>query len=130
MKTVLIADDDLASRELLREALEPCGFRLIEATDGKEALEKIRTELPNLALLDVQMPALDGFAVLQAVRESDFGRRVHLIAVTALAMESDRQRVLEAGFDGYVSKPISIGLVRQQIQGILSDEDQSEYAQA
>lgn len=130
MTTVLIADDDLASRELLWEALEPCGFRLIEASDGQEALSKIQSEAPDLALLDIQMPSLDGFAVLRAVRGSDFGNRVRLVAVTALATESDRQRVLDAGFDGYVSKPISISEVRQQVQRMLSDEGQAAYAKA
>jgi CheY-like chemotaxis protein len=123
MKTVLIADDNPASRELLREALESPSLRFIEASDGQEALRKIQSDAPDLVLLDIQMPSLDGFAVLRAVRELDPPSGVRVIALTAFAMESDRQRVLEAGFDGYVSKPISIAGVRAQVERLLSAKE-------
>ena len=129
MKTVLIADDDQASRELLRDALEACGFRLIEASDGREALKQIWTESPDLVLLDIQMPSLDGFAVLRAARHLDPPSGARFIALTALAMESDRQRVAKAGFDGYVAKPISIADVRRQVKRMLSDEDKVSRAE-
>ena len=127
MKTILIADDDLASRELLRDALEASGFRLLEASDGREALNKIRTELPDLVLLDIQMPSLDGFAVLRAARDLDPPSSAGFIALTAFAMESDRQRIENAGFDGYVAKPISISDVRKQVNRMLSDEDRASH---
>ena len=129
MKTVLIADDNLASRELLKDALEASGLRLVEASDGREALNKIRTELPDLVLLDIQMPALDGFAVLRAARDLDPPSSARFIALTAFAMESDRQRIGQAGFDGYVAKPISISDVRKQVNRILSDEDKASRAE-
>lgn len=115
MKTVLIADDNPASCELLREALATSGVRILEAADGREALEQIRKESPDLALLDVQMPFLDGFAVVKAVRLLTPPSKTILIAITALAMESDRQRITEAGFDGYISKPIWIAELRKRI---------------
>ncbi len=129
MKTVLIADDDLASRELLRYALETAGFRLLEASDGREALNKIRTESPELVLLDIQMPVLDGFAVLRAARALDPPSGARFIALTAFAMESDRQRIERAGFDGYVPKPISISDVRKQVNRMLSDGDKAGRAE-
>lgn len=128
MKVVLIADDNLASRELLRDALEPRGLRIIEASDGREALDKIRTDLPDLVLLDIQMPLLDGFAVLAAARKVEPLRATRFIALTAFAMESDRNRIIEAGFDGYVSKPISISDVRKQVEDILSEQDRATGA--
>ena len=128
MKTILIADDDLASRELLRDALEASGFRLLEASDGREALNKIRTELPDLVLLDIQMPSLDGFAVLRAARDLDPPSSARFIALTAFAMESDRQRIEKAGFDGYAAKPISISDVRKQVNRMLSDGDRASHA--
>ena len=128
MKTILIADDDLASRELLRDALETSGFRLLEASDGQEALNKIRTESPDLVLLDIQMPSLDGFAVLRAARDLDPPSSARFIALTAFAMESDRQRIVRAGFDGYVAKPISISDVREQVNRMLSAEDRASHA--
>lgn len=123
MKTILIADDNLPSRELLRDALDLCGLRVIEAADGQEALSKIEAECPDLVLLDIQMPLLDGFAVLKAARNLDSHYPARIIALTAFAMESDRRRVTEAGFDGYVSKPISISDVRKQVEEILKDLD-------
>ena len=123
MKTVLIADDNLASRELLRDALEAPEFRFVEASNGQEALEKIQTESPDLVLLDIQMPSLDGFEVLRAARELNPPSSAQFIALTAFAMESDRQRIRKAGFDGYASKPISVSDLRMQVKRMLSEED-------
>ncbi|MEO8052130.1 MAG: response regulator [Acidobacteriota bacterium] len=128
MKTVLIADDDQASRELLRDALEASGFRLLEASDGREALNKIRTESPDLVLLDIEMPLLDGFAVLRAARDLDPPSSAGFIALTAFAMESDRQRIEKAGFDGYVAKPISISDVRKQVEAMLAGKNRETSA--
>ena len=130
MKTILIADDNPVSRELLREALEPRGFNVIEAADGCEALRLIERDLPDLVLLDIQMPSLDGFAVLEAVRTGGRSPHLRLIALTALAMESDRQRILAAGFDGYVSKPISISEVRNQVEQLLGSNESEDCAQS
>ncbi len=102
---------------------------MLEAVDGQEALDMIRSESPDLALLDVQMPFLDGFAVLKAVRSLDPPNRTLLIAVTALAMESERERIMEAGFDGYVSKPISISDLREQVKRLLSGGDETKSAE-
>jgi len=129
MKTILIADDNPVSRELLREALEPRGFNVIEAADGCEALRLIERDSPDLVLLDIQMPSLDGFAVLEAVRTGERSPHVRLVALTALAMESDRQRILAAGFDGYVSKPISISEVRSQVEQLLGSNESEDRAQ-
>lgn len=128
MKTILVADDNPVSRELLRDALEPHGFRVIEASDGREAARLIEDDCPDLVLLDIQMPAMDGFAVLQVVRSREVSDHLPMIAFTALAMESDRQRILAAGFDGYVSKPISISEVRRQVARWLCPEEKSDGA--
>ena len=128
MKTVLIADDNLASRELLRDALEASGIRLVEAADGQEALNRIREESPDLVLLDIQMPLLDGFSVLRAARTLDPPSSARFIALTAFAMESDRQRIVKAGFDGYVAKPISISDVRSQVKAMLANENRATNA--
>ena len=129
MKTVLIADDDQASRELLKEALEASGFRLLEASDGREALDTIRTEAPDLVLLDIQMPSLDGFAVFRAARELIPPSSARFIALTAFAMESDQRRIGDAGFEGYFAKPISISDVRKQVQRMLCDDDRARHAE-
>jgi len=130
MKTILIADDNPASRELLREALASSGARLVEAVDGRDALDKIQSESPDLALLDIQMPFLDGFAVLEAARSLDPPGRTLMIALTAFAMENDRQKIIEAGFNGYVSKPIKISDLRKQVNRLLFEgEDKVKSAE-
>lgn len=128
MKTVLVADDNPVSRELLRDALEPCGFRVVEASDGREAVRRIEQDRPDLVLLDIQMPSMDGFEVLKVVRGLEGSAHLPLIAFTALAMENDRERILAAGFDGYVSKPISISEVRLQVEQLLSCSENSACA--
>ena len=130
MKTVLIADDNAASRELLQSALEPLGLRVIEAADGEEALTLIQRDSPDLILLDIQMPLLNGFAVLEAVRKERSYSGTRLIAITALAMESDRERILAAGFDSYISKPISISDLRNQLEQWLHEDERANCAES
>jgi CheY-like chemotaxis protein len=123
MKTILVADDNLASRELLKAALEALGVRVIEAADGQEALIMTQSESPDLVLLDIQMPSLDGFAVFRAMLDLSRPSRTKVVALTAFAMESDRQRIIDAGFDGYVAKPISITDLRKRVAQLLARPD-------
>ena len=119
MKKVLVAEDDPASRELIREVLDGRGYEVIEACDGAEALEKIEQLTPDLVLLDIQMPVLDGYAVLRRVRESPRFAAVPVLAVTAYAMREDREKVLGAGFNGYITKPIDPKVLRSDIERFL-----------
>lgn len=114
MKRILVAEDNEANREVLREYLEPRGFEIIEACDGEEAVQRIRESPPDLILLDVQMPRVDGFAVLRLLKEQ--GVAVPVIALTAHAMEGDRERALLAGFDGYHSKPVDLQSLLAEIR--------------
>ena len=116
------------SRELRRDALDTRGIRVIEASDGLEAVRLIEQDCPDLVLLDIQMPARDGFAVLKIVRAQEESGHLPVIAFTALATDSDRQRILAAGFDGYVSKPISISKVRRQVEQLLGGDEDGEGA--
>jgi CheY-like chemotaxis protein len=129
VKIILIADDNPASRELLRDTLEPTGVHVIEASNGQEALSAIEESSPHIALLDIQMPILDGYGVVEAVRAEQPRRPIYLIALTALAMESDRRRILAAGFDAYVAKPISVSGLRNLVLQILSGEQQTPLAE-
>lgn len=102
---ILIADDYDDNRELLRLMLESAGYSVRETRDGSEFLAAAQAELPDIALIDLSMPVLDGWGTLDALRADDRTRRLHCIAVTAFAAEQDRQRVLDAGFDAYLAKP-------------------------
>ena len=102
---ILIADDYDDNRELLRLMLESAGYRVRETRNGRECVAAARDELPDIALIDLSMPVLDGWATLRELRADEHTRTLACIAVTALAAEQDRQRALDAGFDAYLAKP-------------------------
>lgn len=120
MKTILVADDSLASRELLREVLEAAGYRVLEAANGIEALEMIRRSEPDLAFLDIRMPGMDGIGVVRELRKDIRFEALPVIAVTAYAMPGDRERVVEAGFDSYITKPIDVDDLQKQVQALFN----------
>lgn len=115
MKKILVAEDDPANRQLLREILGADGYQVIEAANGREALEKIAEMQPDLVLLDMQMPILDGFAVLRQLRQDPRFANLRVVAVTACAMRGDREKALAAGFDAYITKPIDTRELGAQI---------------
>lgn len=125
MKRVLLAEDNPMNRELIRDALEAAGCEIIEAASGEEALRKLREGPPHLVLLDVQMPGLDGYAVLDRLRADPQLARLPVIALTAYAMRGDRERALAAGFDGYVSKPIDFPQLRAEIDRLCGARSRS-----
>jgi CheY-like chemotaxis protein len=102
---ILIADDYDDNRELLRLMLEGAGYSVRETRDGRECIAAARAELPDIVLIDLSMPVLDGWATLRELRADERTRHIACIAVTALAAEQDRQRALDAGFDAYLAKP-------------------------
>jgi CheY-like chemotaxis protein len=103
--SILIAEDFDDNRELLRMILESGGYSIREARDGREALASVRAQAPALAIIDLSMPALDGWSLLRELRSDERTRAIPCVALTAFAGEDDRQRALEAGFDAYLSKP-------------------------
>ncbi|MBI4463072.1 MAG: response regulator [Acidobacteria bacterium] len=115
-RRILIAEDDAASRELLAEILSNLGYEVVEACDGGEALQKIEETAPDLILLDIQMPVLDGFAVVRRLREHPRFCSRPVVAVTAYAMQGDREQTLQAGFNGYLSKPVDAAVLRVEIE--------------
>lgn len=128
-KRVLVADDNPAGRELVREALADQVSSIIEAADGREALEKIRETQPDLVLLDIQMPEMDGYAVLREIRKDAALAGLRVVALTAFAMQGDRERALQAGFDDYLTKPITVAKLKTQLDLPAADgSDQARQA--
>ncbi|HUA86612.1 MAG TPA: response regulator [Bryobacteraceae bacterium] len=119
MKTVLIADDKATGRELVRTVLEKDGFIVIEASDGVEAVRTAKENSPDLIILDLHMPGLDGFAVIQELRRDQRFVSTPIMALTASAMQGDRERALAVGFTGYVTKPIRLGALRGEVERLL-----------
>jgi len=119
MRKILVAEDDLASRELIREILEARGYEVVEVGDGQEAVQKIAEKKPDLVLLDIQMPLLDGFGVLRQLRQDSRFASLPVVAVTSYAMGGDREKALAAGFDAYLTKPLNAAALKKQLEQLL-----------
>ena len=113
MPKVLVADDALFTRKVLREILESEGYEVIEATNGREAVEKFQTERPDLVLLDVSMPEMDGLTTLHAIKEIDSEAKV--IMVSAMGQSSTVQEALKSGACDFVVKPFRPNQIRELI---------------
>jgi CheY-like chemotaxis protein len=120
MKTILVAEDRAASRELICAILQGAGYSVAEAADGREAINVALQARPDLMVLDLQMPLVDGFGVLDELRKEHGFAATPFIALTASAMQGDRDRALKAGFDEYITKPVSVVLLRETIARLLS----------
>ena len=120
-KKVLVVDDNPAGRELVRECLQDYASSITEAANGREALEKLRTSLPDLVLLDIQMPEMDGYEVLREIRRDPALKGLRVVALTAFAMQGDQERALAAGFDDYLTKPVTAAKLKAQLNA--SPED-------
>ena len=119
MEKVLIVDDNRLSRDLIRAILKPVPCDVIEASHGQQGLDLLREEHPDLVLLDIDMPGLDGLAVVRIIRQDAAFADLPVVAVTAFAMDGDRQKAMTAGFTAYVTKPVRAAVLRQQVKQLL-----------
>ena len=126
MRTLLIADDDRLSRELVRDVLTSPNCRVVEAANGQEVIDRLDAASPDLVLLDLEMPVKDGFAALAEIRNHPRFSDIPVIAVMAKAMLLDRDRIQAAGFDAYVTKPIDIAKLRQRVDELLRSSRNGE----
>ena len=122
MTTVLIAEDNPTNRELLRELLEARGYNVLEACDGQEVLSITEHTIPDVVLMDIGMPVMDGYATVRRIRENTRFASLPVVAVTAFAMRGDREKILSSGFDGYLSKPVDSRSLADELGRVLSKE--------
>lgn len=106
MAIILIIEDNENNLYLETFLLQRRGHQILQARSGERGIAMAQKEPPDLILLDIQLPIMDGFAVLQAVREVESLRKIKVVAVTSFAQEGDRETILSAGFNGYIQKPI------------------------
>ena len=106
--SVLVVEDNSDMREFLARVLSMQGYEFLEAADGEEGLKVARTRQPNLILMDISLPVLDGFEATRRIKQDPDLQHIPVIAVTAHARPADEQRALDAGCDGYLSKPYSL----------------------
>ena len=105
---ILIVEDDEKSRKLVREVLRFRGYEIIEAETGEEGVGLAQERRPRLVLMDIRLPGIDGIQALGQLRADVATRQIPVMAMTASVMAGDRQRVLDAGFDAFLSKPINV----------------------
>lgn len=119
MPKILLVDDEEPNRDFLTRRLVKRGFVVVEAIDGVDACSKAASERPDIILMDVNMPVLDGLQATQQIRSNPETRQIPIIALTALAMAGDRERLLRSGCDDYQSKPIELPELLTKIQTLL-----------
>ena len=117
--TILYVEDNIDNRTLVRRILMAEGYNLLEAVDGTQALEILKSTQPNLILMDINMPDMDGYTLTAKIKGIPGLESIPIIALTANVMRGDRERSLEAGCDGYIQKPIDIDTLSEQIEHFL-----------
>jgi two-component system cell cycle response regulator DivK len=118
-KRILVVEDHEENRRLLRDLLTSVGYELIEAVTGEEGLELAEAEVPELILMDIQLPGMDGYEVTRRIKGNPALRHIPIIAVTSYALSGDDQKALEAGCDAYVTKPFDPAELLAKIQEFL-----------
>jgi two-component system cell cycle response regulator DivK len=113
---ILIVDDNDKNLKLARDVLQYHGFRTLEASTGRQGIDLARENDPDVVLLDIQLPDIDGVTALQELRASEKAAETPVVALTAFAMKADRQRFLDAGFNGYIAKPIDVRAFPLQVR--------------
>lgn len=120
MARILLVEDNEMNRDMLSRRLKRKGYDVIVAVDGAEGLTKATTEHPDLVLMDMSLPVMDGWQATQKLREHPIGKGLPVIALTAHAMASDREKALEAGCDDYDTKPVDLPRLLDKIQALLT----------
>jgi len=116
---ILVVEDNERNLKLVRDVLRFAGFDVVEARSGEQGVALAQEHPPDLVLMDLQLPRMDGTEALRLLRASGLTRHVPVIAVTAFAMAADRDRAFQAGFDGYLEKPISVRELPRQVRAFL-----------
>lgn len=119
---ILIVEDNKNNRKLFRDILQYSGYEVLEAQDGAEGIKIAKEQMPDLILMDIQMPVMDGFEALKALRNIPETGKIKVIALTSFAMASDRKKILEAGFDDYISKPIDTRELPERVKKYLEGQ--------
>ena len=120
-KTVLIVEDNELNMKLFRDLLEAHGYQTSGTSNGFEALDLVRKLRPDLILMDIQLPRMDGLAATAILKQADSTRAIPVIALTSLAMKGDEERIRQGGCEAYLSKPISVTKFIETVKAYLGD---------
>lgn len=119
-RRILVVEDNPKNLKLVSDVLVHWGYEVLVATSGEDGVRLAKQEQPDLVLMDLQLPGIDGVEALQQIRSGPGQTAVRVVAVTAFAMNDDRDRALRSGFDGYIEKPISVRDLQHQVQHFLA----------
>ncbi len=125
-KKILLVEDDFMNMRLAQHILEVEGYTVLKAATAQEALEQIESTLPDLVLMDAQLPDMDGMTVVRILRENAITRDITILALTACAMKGDRERMLHMGCDGHISKPIDVQEFVNTVRRLLSSKTETK----
>lgn len=117
---ILVVEDNPLNLKLVRDVLTVSGYEVVAAPSGEEGVTLAQTCEPDLVLMDIQLPGIDGYEALRMLRQNPLLDSVPVVAVTAFAMREDQERASRAGFDGYLGKPISVPALPSQVHEFLS----------
>jgi len=124
-RKILVVEDNEDSRELVIKVLKNKGYQVIAAVDGEDAVEKAIAEKPDLILLDISLPKLDGYEVAKKLKSMEEFQEIPIVALTAHAMKGDREKVIVAGFEGYITKPINVRELPDQLKSYIRGKRES-----
>lgn len=119
-KRILVIEDTEDNRRILRDLLTHAGFELIEATDGEQGIQMAVEQRPDLILMDIQLPIVDGYEATRRIKANPDLRHIPIIAVTSYALSGDEERAAAAGCDGYIAKPFSPRQILAEIRALLA----------
>jgi len=122
MAKILLVEDNEMNRDMLSRRLERRGYQIVIAVDGQQGLDMTASEKPELILLDMSLPVVDGWEVARRLKGDDATRAIPVIALTAHAMSGDRERALEAGCDDYDTKPVELPRLIEKIETLLKKQ--------
>ncbi len=122
---ILIVEDNPKNMKLARDVLKHHGYATVEAATAEDALAAAARRRPDLILMDIALPGMDGFSALRRLKADPSTATIPVCALTAFAMNDDRERCLRAGFDGYLVKPISVTEFPRQIRGLLDRREEA-----
>ncbi len=123
MRKILIVEDNEKNRILVRDILQHFGYETIEAENGEEGIRMTKEHRPDLILMDMQMPVMNGFEAIKELRADPGTKQVRIIAVTSYAMKGDRERAIQVGAGDYLSKPINTKKLMVMVRKNLGEED-------
>ena len=118
-ETILVVEDNPLNLELVSDILEAHGYEILKATNGKEAIAQVEETIPDLVLMDIQLPGLDGLTITGIIKDKPEMADLPIIALTAHAMRGDEEKARQAGCDGYISKPIDTRALPETIREFL-----------